>query len=161
MERVWAMMQNSQLKEGVDSLLVDLLSIVEMWLKVDENSFFTQQQFRLMTELLDPRFVTRTLIVLKCFCLPCKTVYFRRTGYFFIPESALQNLLFVGSNEDSTQLLDLLFSTLVQLTQILEENKISEVTSLQKCIGYWISCLIMSTKTLRLMYLRIVLMAFV
>lgn len=52
--------------EGVDSLLVDLLSIIEIWLKIDENSKLNPLQFRLIIGLLNPQFLTQSVSVINC-----------------------------------------------------------------------------------------------
>lgn len=52
--------------EDINSLLVDLLNIIQIWLKIDENSLFTNAQLQMIIKIFDARSVTRTTQAIKC-----------------------------------------------------------------------------------------------
>lgn len=61
--------------EDINSLLVDLLNIIEIWLKIDENSLFTNAQLLMLIKMFDAKSVKRTTQAIKCVCFALEKAF--------------------------------------------------------------------------------------
>ncbi|KAI1731655.1 DNA repair and recombination protein RAD26 [Ditylenchus destructor] len=148
--KVWAILQNNEqqarLREGVDSLLVDLLNILEVWLKTDDSAQLNCSQFRVIAELIDQRFIDRTTVILRCMCLTLDRRFEPGDEEIFqILKSLYRSLLF-ARYEGAEDLISLIFTTLAKFCSTVDESNFAKVERVQKCIGYWIGCVIYDNK---------------
>ncbi|CAD5206997.1 unnamed protein product [Bursaphelenchus okinawaensis] len=141
----WMLMENDndamQINDGVSSLLIDLIGIVQNWLVVVEDSQLTHSQFDQIVNLIDPSQVTSTLRTMECICLSlAKPNDFNGKQKFNLIKMLYRCLLFVQPS-DSKRVIDLIFATLMKLISTTDENELSAIPELQNSIGYWIGCL--------------------
>ncbi|CAD5211902.1 unnamed protein product [Bursaphelenchus xylophilus] len=147
----WMLMENDsdsmQINDGVSSLLVDLLGIVQNWLVVVEDSQLSQIQFNHIISLLDPSQITSTMRTMECICLSLgKQNDFTPIQKFNLIKMLYRCLLFVQPS-DSKRVIDLVFSTLMKLISTTPEAELAAIPELQNSIGYWVGCLTYDIKS--------------
>lgn len=72
--------------EDINSLLVDLLNIIQIWLKIDENSLFTSSQLQMLIKLFDARSVARTTQAIKSVSFALEKAFRLKTTLFLDEE---------------------------------------------------------------------------
>lgn len=129
--------------EGVDSLLIDLLAIIEIWLKIDSKSSLNSQQFRLISDLLNPQFITQSIAVINCIIAALEKNYESmeiETIYCLI-KALFRSLLFVETGENGTKLINKIFELQEKIFLTIPNSKLITVGDLHMSIGLWMSCL--------------------
>ncbi|TKR60012.1 hypothetical protein L596_029607 [Steinernema carpocapsae] len=143
--KIWTLLDDAELrghmKQGVDSLLIDVLGIVELWLKSDEELKLSQKQFLLIVDLIDPRFVKRSTGSLICLSLGLQRGVELNSEQLISFSGTLLHCLLLCSPTDSDSLIRAIF---LVLDAILEcyEARVVEGEHLSNIFGKWMSCVV-------------------
>lgn len=121
--------------------MVDLLSIVQTWLIVLEDSQLTLPQLSHIITLIDPSQVTTTIRAVECIGLAlAKPNQFGPKEIFNLIKMLYRCLLFIQPS-DTSKALDLIFNTLMKVISTYSEETLASIQELQNSIGYWVGCL--------------------
>ncbi|KAH7724062.1 BTF-1 protein [Aphelenchoides avenae] len=150
MDSVWRLLQDvsgdSQVKDGVDSLLIDLINIVTSWLRIDLNSKLDDAQFAAIINLVDPGTISTAVRVLECICCALDKRSQLGEQELFALLKALYRCILFASPTDSDTLLELAFVALSKLFDAVGADAVAQNVRLRNSVGFWMSCLIYDHK---------------
>lgn len=129
--------------EGVNSLLIDLLSIIEIWLKIDSKSSLNFQQFCLIIDFLNPQFITQSIMVINCIiaALERNSDPLETGTIYCLIKAMFRSLLLVESGENGAKFINKIFELQEKIFLTISDTKLITVTDLHMSIGLWMSCL--------------------
>uniref|UniRef100_A0A7E4ZXR5 TATA-binding protein-associated factor n=1 Tax=Panagrellus redivivus TaxID=6233 RepID=A0A7E4ZXR5_PANRE len=144
MSSVWNKLKQpeclKQLRDGVDSVLTDLVGIVDVYAQVEPNANLSDAEFRIFVDLLDPRLITRTLKILQCLRVSLmKPIELSDATLHQLLKMLYRCCLFVPA-ADGTPLLDAALNILLQLVDVFG-HRFGTLDLLHNTVGYWIGCL--------------------
>ncbi|KAK0427668.1 hypothetical protein QR680_010354 [Steinernema hermaphroditum] len=148
--KIWSMLADAELrlhmKQGVDSLLVDILNIVELWLRSDEQIKLEQDKFLFLVDLVEPRFVKRSAIALFCLSLALQRgVELTSEQLVGVLANLLKTLLLCSPTE-SDDLIRAIFCAL-DAVMTFHQTTLVEGSHLTDIFGKWLSSLVTDLRT--------------
>uniref|UniRef100_A0AC34FFV3 60S ribosomal protein L13 n=1 Tax=Panagrolaimus sp. ES5 TaxID=591445 RepID=A0AC34FFV3_9BILA len=134
-----------QLRDGVDSVLTDLIGIVDVYAQVEPDTNLSDSEFRTFVDLLDPRLILRTLRILKCLLISLsKPITISNDTFYELLKMLYRCCLFTSPSEGS-ELLEFALVILFKLVEVFS-NRFGTLEALHNTIGYWIGCLMADDK---------------
>ncbi|KAE9549428.1 hypothetical protein FO519_007361 [Halicephalobus sp. NKZ332] len=149
MESVWKKLKQpeclKQLRDGVDSVLTDLIGIVDFYVQVEPESNLDDSEFRIFVDLLDPRLTTRTMRVLECLGVSLSKPINLSDETLFQLLKMLYRCCILTPPSEGAELLDYALIVLLKLVEVFS-GRFGSLESLHNSIGYWIGCLLSDDK---------------
>uniref|UniRef100_A0A1I8AFN7 Importin N-terminal domain-containing protein n=1 Tax=Steinernema glaseri TaxID=37863 RepID=A0A1I8AFN7_9BILA len=148
--KIWSMLSDSHLRrhmrQGVDSLLVDILKIVELWLRSDEGIKLEREKFLLLVDLVEPGFVKRSTLALVCLSIALLRGVELEHHHLIELLSNLLKTLLLCSPTDTEELIRTIFATLDAVMTFHEAALVAE-SDLAEIFGKWMSCLVVDLRS--------------
>ena len=149
MTSVWQKLKQpeclKQLRDGVDSVLTDLIGIVNFYVQVEPESNLTDSEFRIFVDLLDPRLPTRTMRVLECLGFALSKKIELNDNTIFQLLKMLYRCCILTPPSEGAELLDYALIVLLKLVEVFS-GRFGSLEALHNSIGYWIGCLLSDDK---------------
>ncbi|KJH49727.1 protein, SNF2 family [Dictyocaulus viviparus] len=143
MSNVWCLLQQEskkdQLRNGLDALAIDLISIVETWMSLQSTVNLTREQIMTVTSMIDENFQSRTQKIVTLLF-----VAFKRDQGVLSCDLLYRVLLFTAPTSDML-LLENTYVTSKALVSKYGSKLIDSRIFLDK-IGPWVGCLLLDHK---------------
>uniref|UniRef100_A0A0K0FQM0 TATA-binding protein-associated factor 172 (inferred by orthology to a human protein) n=1 Tax=Strongyloides venezuelensis TaxID=75913 RepID=A0A0K0FQM0_STRVS len=149
---IWTILCNpiryDKMKEGIDSLLLDNIKLLEIWAYKYPNMDIDEQKLLLLVDMIDPGFVERTrrcLNIIQVFLKNPKTNC-SKCDYSLIQK--LYRCILFSSFENCNELIESTFACLFALLGKSETSPLFQMSTslLISNVGLWISCLCQDAK---------------
>ncbi|CAI4228285.1 unnamed protein product [Auanema sp. JU1783] len=156
MKSIWRLLRNEakkdQIRSGLDALAIDLMVIVDTWLRVDNNAQLSRDDFLTIISMIDSSFNTRTLKIISLLSVAIDRgeAVLNSNDLFFLLKQFYRVILFSAPSDDLV-LLELVYLTELRvLTRykdlLFSPEAVSAENGLGKSIGFWCSCLMLDHK---------------
>ncbi|PAV58235.1 hypothetical protein WR25_16483 [Diploscapter pachys] len=146
MHNIWQLLEveskKDQLRSGLDALAIDLLQIVDTWIKVEPTATLSREQTMTVAEMMDASFVSRThkIVILLDLTLQRSSRQLTATDVFTLLKSFYRVILFAPPT-DSLALLEQIYITSRRILDLYKESIITG-NQVSQVIGKWIGCLL-------------------
>uniref|UniRef100_A0A0N4ZBL1 TATA-binding protein-associated factor n=1 Tax=Parastrongyloides trichosuri TaxID=131310 RepID=A0A0N4ZBL1_PARTI len=149
---IWSILCNpvryAKMKEGIDSLLLDNIKLLETWIVKYPNTLIDEKKFLLLVDMIDPGFVERTKRCLNIIQILLKNPNVDCSTYDYPLIQKLYRCVLFSSFENCDELIETTFGCLFATITKIENSVLFQSSSSQLIsnIGFWISCLCQDAK---------------
>ncbi|GMS84866.1 hypothetical protein PENTCL1PPCAC_7041 [Pristionchus entomophagus] len=150
MDQMWTLLhaetKRDNMRAGLDGLVVDLLTMVDTWMRQDERVSLTMEQLITIRDTMDPQFRTRTHAAVRIVSIASERREFPidEKEMFTLLRTFYRILLFASPTE-TQPMLEEVYLTMIRVVSTRRECVISSLP-LRESIGLWAGCLLCDHK---------------
>uniref|UniRef100_A0A0K0ESJ3 Cnd1 domain-containing protein n=1 Tax=Strongyloides stercoralis TaxID=6248 RepID=A0A0K0ESJ3_STRER len=149
---IWKILCNpiryDKMKEGIDSLLLDNIKLLEIWAIKYSNVGIDEEKLLLLVDMIDPGFIERTKRCLNIIQIFLKNPNTNCTNCDYALIQKLYRCVLFSSFENCNELIESTFGCLLALLAKSETSPLFQAPTsiLISNVGLWISCLCQDSK---------------
>ncbi|GMR37189.1 hypothetical protein PMAYCL1PPCAC_07384 [Pristionchus mayeri] len=146
MDQMWTLLhaetKRDNMRMGLDGLVVDLLSMVDTWIRQDEQVSLTKEQLITIRDTMDPQFRTRTHAAVRIISIASERKEFPiDTEEMYTLLRTFYRILLFASPTETQPMLEEVYLTMIRVVSTRREY-VTSSAPLRECIGLWAGCLL-------------------